>query len=77
MIVGTMAPRLRDLVGRAMVDPEFLADLQRSPEPILAQYDLSADECTTVRLALDRLARTPADRRARALGDALLRRVAT
>jgi hypothetical protein len=72
-----MALRLRDLVGRVMVDPEFLADLQRSPEPILAQYDLTADERVTVRQALDRLARTPADRRAGALGDVLLRRVAT
>lgn len=72
-----MALRLRDLVGRAMVDAEFLAELQRSPEPILAQYDLTADERVTVRQALDRLARTPAKRRARVLGDALLRRVAT
>lgn len=72
-----MVLRLPDLVGRAMVDPEFLADLQRSPEPILAQYELSADERVTVRQALDRLARTPRDHRARVLGDALLRRVST
>jgi len=72
-----MPQGLRDLVGRAMVDPDFLADLQRSPERVLADYQLSDDERLTVTTALERLARTPPDRRARALGDALLRRVAT
>src|ERR1043166_4613187 len=40
--------RLPELIGRAMIDPDFLADLQRSPEPILAQYELTADERSIV-----------------------------
>jgi len=72
-----MAQRLPELIGRAMIDPDFLAELQRSPESILAQYDLSADERTTVLRALDRLAHAPAGQRAQALQSALIRRVAT
>jgi len=69
--------RLPELIGRAMIDPDFLADLQRSPEPILAQYELSADERSTVLRALDRLAQTPVGQRAQAFQSALIRRVAT
>ena len=72
-----MAQRLPELIGRAMIDPDFLAELQRSPESILAQYDLSADERTTVLRALDRLAHAPAGQRAQAFQSALIRRVAT
>ena len=72
-----MAQTLRELVGRAMIDPEFLADLQRSPETILAKYELNDDERATVLSALARLAKTPADQRAHALRTALIRRVAT
>ena len=72
-----MAQRLPELIGRAMIDPDFLAELQRSPESILAQYDLSADERTTVLRALDRLARAPAGQRAQAFQSALIRRVST
>ena len=72
-----MALRLPELIGRAMIDPEFLADLQRSPEPILAQYELSAEERTTVLRALDRLAHAPMGQRAQAFQSALIRRVAT
>jgi len=69
--------RLPELIGRAMIDPEFLADLQRSPEPILAQYDLSADERSTILRALDRLGEAPSSQRAQAFQSALIRRVAT
>ena len=72
-----MPPRLPELIGRAMIDPDFLADLQRSPEAVLAQYELSADERSTVLLALSRLAQTPAGQRAQAFQSALIRRVAT
>lgn len=72
-----MAPRLPELIGRAMIDPDFLADLQRSPEPILAQYELSADERSTVLRALDRLTQAPPGQRAQAFQSALIRRVAT
>lgn len=72
-----MAQTLRELVGRVMIDPEFLADLQRSPEAILEQYELKDDERATVLSALVRLAKTPAHQRAHALRTALLRRVST
>jgi hypothetical protein len=77
MIRGAMPQGLRDLVGRAMIDPDFLADLQRSPDVVLAQYQLTDDERTTVRRALARLASTPSSQRAHALHSALIRRVAT
>lgn len=60
-----------------MVDPEFLAALQRTPEAILAEYDLNDDERRTVLQALARLAQMPAAQRDHALRTALIRRVAT
>jgi hypothetical protein len=74
-----MAERLPQLIGRAMIDPDFLADLQRSPEAVLAQYELNDDERTTVLNALARLAKAPAGERERAqeFRTALIRRVAT
>ena len=72
-----MPQGLRDLVGRAMIDPDFLADLQHSPDRVLAQYELTDDERGTVRQALVRLASTPSSQRTHALRTALIRRVAT
>ena len=72
-----MSPRLPELVGRVMIDPDFLEDLQRAPEPILAEYELSEDERTTVLAALARLGQSSATQRATALRSALIRRVAT
>ena len=46
-----------------MVDPEFLAALQRSPESILAEYELNDDERSVVLRALARLAQMPAAQR--------------
>jgi len=60
-----------------MIDPDFLADLQKSPDTVLSQYELSADERTTVLGALARLAKAPARERAQAFRTALIRRVAT
>ena len=77
MIPATMRPRLRELVGRLMVDPEFVAEIQRTPDTVLARYELSAEEQAAVRQALDRLADTPPGRRAHALRTVLLRRVST
>jgi hypothetical protein len=74
---SAMAQRLPELIGRAMIDPDFLADLQRSPETILAQYELSAEERATVLRALARLAQTPVGQRARAFQSDVIRRVAT
>ena len=53
------------------------AALQRSPEAILAEYDLNDDERSTVLQALARLAQMPAAQRDHALRTALIRRVAT
>ncbi len=77
MIRATMPSRLPELVGRLMVDPEFVAEMQRTPETILGQYDLTEEELTAVRQALDRLGDTPPSRRANALRTVLLKRVAT
>jgi hypothetical protein len=77
MIGRTMASGLRDLIGRVMLEPEFLADLQRAPDAVLAEYELNAEERATILAALSRLAQTPSSQRAHALRTALLRRVST
>jgi len=77
MIANAMAQRLPELVGRAMIDPDFLADLQRAPDRILAEYELTDDERATVLAALARLGQGSAGQRAAALRTALIRRVAT
>ena len=72
-----MSPRLPELVGRVMIDPDFLEDLQRAPEPILAEYELSEDERTTVLSALARLGQSTVSQRVTAFRSDLIRRVAT
>jgi hypothetical protein len=72
-----MPQRLADLVGRAMIDQEFLVDLQRAPDAILAEYDLNEDESRAIREALVKLSDTPSAEKVVALRTALLRRVAT
>jgi hypothetical protein len=72
-----MPPRLPELVGRLMIDPEFLAEIQRTPDSVLGQYELSDDERAAIRQALERLGDTPPSRRAHALRTVLLKRVAT
>jgi hypothetical protein len=72
-----MTPRLPELIGRAMIDADFLAELQRTPDTILARYELNDGERATVLGALARLAATPAGQHAQVLSTALIRRVAT
>jgi hypothetical protein len=72
-----MKQGLRELIGRLMIDSELLRRLQHTPDDVLAQYELSDEERTTVRNALARLAITPAHQRPHALHSALIRRVAT
>lgn len=72
-----MAQGLKELVGRVLLDPEFLAELQRAPEPVLARYELNDDERAKIRQALARLASTPSHERRHAFRNALIRRVAT
>ena len=76
-MIRLMAQGLRELVGRVMIDPEFLAELQRTPEPLLAQYELSDAERAIVELALARLTQTPASERRRQFRNTLISRVAT
>jgi hypothetical protein len=72
-----MPLRLSDLVGRAMIDPEFLAELRQSTEPVLARFDLTEEEGALIRRALARLDRSPSPEQIDELKNALLRRVAT
>jgi hypothetical protein len=67
---------MRELVGRVMVDPEFLARLVASPETTLADYHLDDGERAIVMRALARLETTPPSERSRAFG-AMVRRLAT
>lgn len=72
-----MPPRLAELVGRAMIDPGFLAELRRVPDEVLAGFELSESERETVRRALARGAKASPREQMDELKDALLRRVAT
>lgn len=60
-----------------MIDPDFLIELQRSPETHLAAYELKDDERATILAALARLAKTPAGQRHHEFRNALIRRVST
>jgi hypothetical protein len=77
MIHRAMAQGFRELVGRAMLDPDFLVDLQRAPDTVLAQFELTDEERAAVQQAIGRLALGTSRQRAQALRTALLRRVAT
>jgi hypothetical protein len=72
-----MLPRLADLVGRAMIDTDFLDQLRKTPETILAGYELSAEEKVLVTKALSRLAHAATPQQIDELKIDLLRRVAT
>ena len=72
-----MGQRLPDLVGRAMIDPEFLEELRRSPDAVLAQYELTEEEGAVVRQALGRLGQGAVPQQIDELKNALLRRVST
>ena len=77
MIPRDMAQGLKELIGRAMIDADFLVELQRSPDVLLAQYELNDDERATILQALARLSTTPAGQRRHAFRNTLMRRVAT
>jgi len=70
-------PGIRDLVGRAMIDKEFLADLVRDPAAMLADYDLSAEERSAIMQAVGRTDTVPDRERARALQNVMMKRWAT
>lgn len=76
-MIRSMAQGLLELVGRVMIDPEFLVELQRAPEMLLAEYELSDAERATVQQALVRLAKTPPSERRHQFRSSLISRVAT
>ena len=71
------AQGLRELVGRVMIDPDFLQALIRDPGTVLAGYELSVEERTSVLQAIAKLSLTPQSQRARAFQTALVKRWAT
>jgi len=70
-------PGIRDLVGRAMIDRSFLAELIRDPAAILARYDLEADERAAIMQAIARTDQQSERERSQALQAALMKRWAT
>ncbi len=68
---------IRDLVGRVMIDKQFLADLVRDPATVLADYDLSSEERAAIMQAVGRTDHTTERERARALQNILMKRWAT
>ena len=68
---------IRDLVGRAMIDREFLAGLVRDPQTVLADYDLSAEERAAILQAVRRNASGSEQERTHALQIVLMKRWAT
>ena len=68
---------IQELVGRAMVDPDFLDSLVRAPEPTLVEYELDDTERAAVLQAVTRPRATPSTQRAGAFRSTLVRRLAT
>ena len=70
-------PGIRELVGRAMIDKEFLAELVRDPDVVLARYELEAEERSAVMKAVARTGKTSDAERTRALQTIMMKRWAT
>lgn len=68
---------LKELVGRVMIDPDFLQALMRDPYPLLADYELNEEERASVLQAIAKLMVTPQSQRARKFQTALVKRWAT
>ena len=68
---------IQELVGRVMIDPDFLEELVRAPDTVLAGYRLSPDERETILQAIHRLDHTPDSQQTRAFQAALVKRWAT
>jgi hypothetical protein len=68
---------IQDLVGRVMIDREFLAELVRDPDVILARYELTVEERAVIMQALGRGAHVSEQERADVLRNAMLKRWAT
>lgn len=70
-------PGIRDLVGRAMIDRDFLADLVRDSSRVLAEFELSAEERAAIMQAVGKTGSGNERERARALQVVLMKRWAT
>jgi hypothetical protein len=68
---------IQDLVGRVMIDREFLAELVRDPDTILAGYELTVDERAVILQALGRGMHVSEEERAQVLQIVMLKRWAT
>ncbi|HUO65817.1 MAG TPA: hypothetical protein VMT97_19025 [Terriglobales bacterium] len=68
------AQGFRDLVGRIMTDPDFLAELVRDPTAVLAHYTLSAEERNMVFQAVGREGQAPTAERLRAVKAVMIKR---
>jgi hypothetical protein len=68
---------IQDLVGRVMIDREFLEALVRDPDGVLAAYELSTEERQAVVQALGRVAHVAEEERAHVLESVMLKRWAT
>lgn len=68
---------IRDLVGRAMIDKEFMVELVRDPQTVLADYELSGEERAAIMQAVERATSTSDRDRAKALQVVLMKRWAT
>ena len=68
---------IRDLVGRAMIDAEFLAQLARDPAAVLNDYELTLEERGVIMTAVARLGDAPARERAQAIQAVMMKRWAT
>jgi len=68
---------IRDLVGRAMIDREFLSNLVRDPQVVLAEFELSAEERAAIMRAVRGSASGSDHERASALQIVLMKRWAT
>ena len=68
---------IQDLVGRVMIDRDFLAELVRDPDTALASYELSAEERAVILTALGRGVHDSEQERAHTLQSVMLKRWAT
>jgi hypothetical protein len=68
---------IRDLVGRAMIDKEFIVELVRDPQTVLADFELSGEERAAIMQAVGRTTSTSDRDRAKALQVVLMKRWAT
>jgi hypothetical protein len=70
-------PGIRDLVGRAMIDKQFIAALVSDPHAVLAEFDLNGEERAAIMQAIGRASGASEQQQAHALQNVLMKRWAT